>query len=156
MTGYNVAHGDTAAVKLDLDNNREARERVVELINHWCKWTGTEWTGVPSAAGAVKYLAQRLARKIENDRESYAEIRDADLSAVNWTSIVSDDLVEKNIEAGREDFAGLGHYVARDGKPITAQMSESDCFTYLHKEISVGQSVDWLIEHEGYSIQEVG
>ena len=154
MTGYNIAHGDTAAVKLDLDNNREAREQVIGRINHWVKWNGSAWIGVPRAADSLLALAQQLARKVETDRNSYAEIRDADLSTVDWISIVGDDLAERNIEAGRDDLAGLTHAVYRDGKPLTSRMSEDDCWTWIHLG-SWGASADWLIEHEGYEIREV-
>lgn len=149
MTGYNEAHGDTAAVKLILDNTREYRDTVIERIDSFVRWTGSTWVGVPRAAESIRYYTQTIAGKAD----AADEIRDADLSAVNWTAIVSDDLAERNLEAGRDALAGLTHAVYRDGEPLTARMSEDDCFVWIQKNQS--KSVDLAIKEEGYEIKAV-
>lgn len=44
------------------------------------------------------------------------------------------------------------HRVLRDGKNLTEPMSHDDCWKWLHKH--QGMSVDWALEHEGYSIKK--
>lgn len=43
-------------------------------------------------------------------------------------------------------------YLKRDGRPIYGPDSHDRCWTRLHR-LSSGASVDWLLAHEGYSIE---
>lgn len=97
MTGYNIAHGDTEAVRLDLMNIREARETMLDIITGAAHWDGERWVGVESAAQKLRHYVDTLDTK----REGFDEIRDADLDNVDWDGIVISDLREINAEAGR-------------------------------------------------------
>ncbi len=120
MSGYNAAHGDTEAVRLSLDNERELSERYRAIIDNHVRWDGQSWNGIAKAAAGLHTYVKTV-------RTRTPEIADADLDAVQWTSIVALQIQEANLEAGRGADAGLTHYVAHGGKPVTAVMSEADC-----------------------------
>lgn len=120
MSGYNAAHGDTEAVRLSLDNERELSDRYQAIIANHVRWDGQHWNGIAKAAAGLRTY-------VETVRNRTPEIADSDLDSVQWTSIVALRIQEANLEAGRGVSDGLTHYVAHGGKPVTAVMSEADC-----------------------------
>ncbi|SIH35594.1 Uncharacterised protein [Mycobacteroides abscessus subsp. abscessus] len=82
MSGYNAAHGDTEAVRLSLDNERELSERYRAIIDNHVRWGGQSWNGIAKAAAGLHTYVKTV-------RTRTPEIADADLDAVQWTSIVA-------------------------------------------------------------------
>lgn len=108
MTGYNAAHGDTAAVQLDLNNDYGLYTSYMGIISRVCWFDDDDntWNDVRKAAGEVREFVTEL--RANSAREGHTgEIFDADLESVNWTEIVTDVLAEKNLEDGRNSTVGL-------------------------------------------------
>ncbi len=107
MTGYNQAHGDTEAVRLDLCNDQQlyaGYTRCVEIAN----WDGpaSRWVDVDAAQAALRDFVQAVQA---GPREPVAaEIKDADLAAVDFMDLIRRELTQRNLDAGREGGAGLG------------------------------------------------
>jgi hypothetical protein len=110
MTGYNMAHGDTNAVQLDLNNDEFAYRGYMAIIRRIVWWDDNDgtWNDIDKAANAVRAFAGELTG---DDNGAYGEIRDADFDAVNWQEIVTDVLQEENLQEGRERDAGLSRYL---------------------------------------------
>lgn len=100
MTGYNEAHGDTAAVAMAIANDRQASEHFQSLLAERTHWDGQQWQGISTAAAELEISARSWKSRI-------GEIKDADFAKVSWTEIVSSELQERNVEAGRGQYAGL-------------------------------------------------
>ncbi|OHU47376.1 hypothetical protein BKG82_27595 [Mycobacteroides chelonae] len=100
MSGYNEAHGDTAAVALAIANDREASEHFQSVLDKHTRWDGKQWQGISPAAAELEASAKPWQGRI-------GEIKDADFTKVSWTEIVASELQERNIEAGRNQYAGL-------------------------------------------------
>lgn len=100
MSGYNEAHGDTAAAAMAIANDREANERFQSLLDEHARWDGKQWQGISRAAAELEASARSWQGRID-------EIKDADFTKVSWAEIVSSELEDRNIEAGRNQYAGL-------------------------------------------------
>lgn len=109
MTGYNTAHGDTAAVQLDLNNDQGAYTEYMDIIHRAAWWDEADntWNDVDKAAEQVEQYVKELKRTSAGEIPEFGEIWDADLGSVNWEEIVTDVLEEGNIQAGRDRRAGL-------------------------------------------------
>ncbi|WP_063042150.1 MULTISPECIES: hypothetical protein [Nocardia] len=107
MTGYNVAHGDTAAVQLDLDNDYGTYKTYQNLISHLAWWDeeGSTWNDVDKAADAVREFVEGI--KTGERTPEFGEIFDADLGSVDFREIVTDVLRETNLQEKRDADAGL-------------------------------------------------
>lgn len=111
MTGYNVAHGDTEAVQLDLNNDEFAYREYMHIINRTC-WFDEEdntWNSVQEAANRVELFV----REIQSGKRipEFGEIFDADLSTVDFRLIVAEVLAEENIQEKRPSTLGLEDYL---------------------------------------------
>ncbi|WP_305781415.1 hypothetical protein [Nocardia nova] len=106
MTGYNVAHGDTAAVRLDLDNDYGAYNYYTAIIERVCWWDDEDntWNDVDKAADQIHEFVTEI--RTGERKPEFGEIFDADLDAVNWREIVTDNLRETNLQEGRDAEAG--------------------------------------------------
>ena len=106
MTGYNVCHGDTEAVQMNLDNDEFAYKSYLAIIDRIAWWDDDDntWNDVQKAAKAVAAFTSELGAQSGGQ---YGEIFDADLSRVGWVEIVTDVLYQKNLDEGREGKAGL-------------------------------------------------
>lgn len=115
MTGYNVAHGDTAAVRLDLDNDYDAYKTYMGIIERtaWFDEEDSTWNDVEKAADRVKAYVSELGG---GDEGAYGEIRDADLNSVDWVEIVTDVLQETNLQDKRDRLAGLSEWITDGAK----------------------------------------
>lgn len=110
MTGYNTTHGDTAAVALNLNNTEgtyKEYQRCVQLA--WWDEDDHTWNDVDKAAAALGQYVEELqayAHSVQ-DRGNLGEIADAQLAAVDFRELITDELEELNIQEGRAREAGL-------------------------------------------------
>ncbi len=135
-----------AAVQQALAGDEVFAQRYQTIIEGHVHWDGQGWKGIEAAARGIGFYELAAGRRVH-------ETSGVDLSAVEWTSVVSVGCRDQNLQAGRDECAGLTHRVAHYGKPVTGGMSENDCFVWLLKH--QGQSVDYAINHGGYSIQVI-
>lgn len=133
-------------VQQALDGDQVFAQRYQTIVKGHVRWDEEEWKGIEAAARGIGLYELSAGRLIQ-------ESSGVDLSAVEWTSVVSAACRDKNVQAGRDETAGLTHRVTHYGKPVTGAMSENDCFVWLLKH--QGQSVDYAIRHGSYSIQEI-
>ncbi len=107
MTGYNQAHGDTRAVRLDLTNDQEFYTEFMRCVGI-AQWDGDEgrWRDIDKAAEElsvyVAFLQTTSAREGRN-----GEIMDADLQSVDYRELITLELYDRNLEAGRPGDTGL-------------------------------------------------
>ncbi|WP_336794416.1 hypothetical protein [Gordonia malaquae] len=110
MTAFNKAHGDTAAVRMNLTSNeplyREYMKRVG--VATWDE-DDHEWTGVETAAQQLKQYVQEIQTlgRATDPRGDLGEISDAALDEVDWYTLIVDELVQRNLDDGRDESAGL-------------------------------------------------
>lgn len=110
MTGYNNAHGHTAAVRLNLTNNeplyRQFQQRVA--LATWGD-DEREWTGVDRAAQQLKQYVEEIQTlgRATDPRGDLGEISDAALEDVDWHDLIVTELSQRNLDDGREASAGL-------------------------------------------------
>lgn len=148
MTGYSDAHGDTQAVKLAIDNRREYSDYFRSVIMSQVEWRNNTWHGAYDAAQGLEYVMQSKAR----EPDAPDELKDANLyGGVNFDEIVSLELQERNVEAGRDQYAELTHRVYRGGVPISARMSESDCWVAILKTSNM--SVEHAMKFNNFEIR---
>ncbi len=104
MTGYNTAHGDTAAVRLDLLNYLELYTEYRRCVDR-AVWSedSRRWEGVDDAAAALRAHVS----SVQAGGGEYAEIIDADLTGVDFRGLICRELAERNLEAGRDEGEGL-------------------------------------------------
>jgi hypothetical protein len=106
MTGYNKAHGDTHAVRMNLDNEEYAYRTYTRLIDRAAWWDDDDstWNGIDRAARELReFVETELAG---SDSPQFGEIRDANLAGVRWDGIVIDYLSQTNLDEGRTADAG--------------------------------------------------
>jgi len=108
MTGYNDAHGDTQAVKLNLANNADLYRDYMKAVS-LAEWdtTTSRWLHIDRAADAVRAQVAHLAAQPR--RPETGEIHDAHLDDVDYTELVALELNARNLDAGRPADAGLPH-----------------------------------------------
>lgn len=108
MTGYNIAHGDTNAVYLNLANSMELDGKMKEIVSSAFYENG-EWYAVDTAADKLKAYVQELqALGTALDKPgNLGEIVDADLNAVDWIGLVLRELIQINLDEDRDDEAGM-------------------------------------------------
>lgn len=107
MTGYNKAHGDTHAVRLDLSNDQEYYTEFMRCvaIAQWDDEAG-RWSDIDRAAEELSvYVAFLQTTSTPEGRNG--EIMDADLKTVDYRELITSELAEHNLEAGRPRESGL-------------------------------------------------
>ncbi|UDL15351.1 hypothetical protein SEA_KUDEFRE_135 [Gordonia phage Kudefre] len=111
MTGYNQAHGDTNGVRMNLANEQGAYSKYMGAVSiAWWDEDDNTWNDVDKAAARLKQDTtelQEYARALGDDGAAWSEIRDADLSSVDFVELITEELEELNVQEGRDRLAGL-------------------------------------------------
>ncbi|QNJ57165.1 hypothetical protein L3Y21_gp101 [Gordonia phage Rabbitrun] len=108
MTGYNIAHGDTSAVRLDLMNDHGTYLETMRIVRvAWWDDDDNTWNDIDKAASQLRDYVAEIQARADQDLPEFGEIRDADLSGVDFRELITDELEELNIQDGRERTAGL-------------------------------------------------
>lgn len=101
MSAYSTAHGPEAAVDLVVANDRAGLELTRALIDAACVFTEGRWTGIEAAATQYQQFLSSSPLRHNSDLEG------VDLTAVDYGRLVRSELEERNLEAGRPQYAGL-------------------------------------------------
>ena len=101
MSAYSTAHGAEAAVDLVVANDRAGRESTQNLILAACAFVDGQWTGIDAAATQYQQFLSSSPLRHNSDLDG------VDLNAVDYAALVRSELEERNIEAGRPQYAGL-------------------------------------------------
>ncbi|QGH75857.1 hypothetical protein L3Y25_gp107 [Gordonia phage Syleon] len=112
MTGYNQAHGDTNGVRMNLANEQGAYDEYMRAVRvAWWDEDDNTWNDIDKAVAKLKSYTESLqvyARGLGDDGGSeWSEIRDADLSSVDFAELITEELEELNVQEGRDRLAGL-------------------------------------------------
>ncbi|AXQ64487.1 hypothetical protein L3Y19_gp096 [Gordonia phage Neville] len=106
MTGYNMAHGDTDGVQMNLANDQGTYTELMRCVRiAWWDDDDNTWNDVDRAATELREFVTALQPNAMAFH--LTEIRDADLATVDFREIITDELEELNIQDGRERTAGL-------------------------------------------------
>ena len=108
MTGYNVAHGDTNAVQMNLNNDQGLYSAYMGIIDNATWWDEDDntWNDVDKAAAELKEFVTEVRANTPPGGQ-VGEIHDADLDSVDWEEIVTDVLTEENLAEGRNAEDGF-------------------------------------------------
>jgi hypothetical protein len=107
MTGYRKAHGDYAAICLDVNNDYHAYTAAQLIIDvAWYDDDDNTWNDIDEAAA----LLHDFVSTLDTSLPKFSDIAGADLASIDWRAMVVEEIQERNLQDGRPRNAGLeGH-----------------------------------------------
>ena len=104
MSGYAMAHGDTAAVQLVVMNTYDTYKAVCRIISTaWWDDSDSTWNDIDHAAREYRAMVESL----DPSADGFTDLQGIDFDNVDFVQLVGDELYEVNLQDGREGKAGL-------------------------------------------------
>lgn len=104
MSGYRKAHGDLAAIDLDISNNYWAYKETQRIYDiAWWDDDDSTWNDISKAAK----LLRQFVSELDTTQPEFGDIAGIDFATVNWEALVVSELQERNLQEGRKVDAGL-------------------------------------------------
>jgi hypothetical protein len=104
MTGYRKAHGDLAAIDLDISNDYGAYKESQRIFDvAWWDDDDNTWNDVTKSAK----LLRQFVSELDTSQPEFGDIAGIDFAGVNWEALVIAELQERNLQDGRPMDAGL-------------------------------------------------
>jgi hypothetical protein len=104
-SGYAIAHGDTAAVSLVVNNTYETYKATQHIIDRTTWWDDSDstWNDIDKAAQQYREIVE----SIDRHADGMTDLVGIDYDAVDFAQLIRDELVERNLQDGRDGLAGL-------------------------------------------------
>lgn len=105
MSGYRKAHGDLAAIDLDISNDYWAYKETQRIYRvAWWDDDDNTWNDIGKAAK----LLRQFVSELDTTQAEFSDIAGIDFATVDWEALVVSELKEYNLQDGRAYDAGFG------------------------------------------------